>query len=116
MSRSLRLYLNDIRDHSLEIAEHIQGLSYDSFFEDRRTLKAVLYSLQVIGEAAKHVPEDVRTRYAEVPWRRISGMRDVIVHGYFALEKKIVWDVVHRDLPDLRAQVERMLAEIPDEL
>ncbi len=115
MSRSYRLYLNDIRDYSREISEHIHGLSYEEFIADRRTLKAVAYSLQVIGEAAKHVPDAIRSPYPEIDWRRISGMRDVIAHGYFRLDLEIVWNVAQHEIPLLRAQIERILAELPNE-
>lgn len=114
MSRSVLLYLRDIRDHCAEISEHVHGLSYEDFFADRRTYKAVVYSLLVIGEAAKHVPEDVRARHPEVPWRRIAGMRDVIAHGYFALDDRVVWDVVQHEVPALRIQVEAILASAPE--
>ena len=112
MSRDLRLYLEDIRDHCGEIAEHVRGLTYEEFVSDRRTYKSVVFSLIVIGEAAKHVPEEVRSRHPEVEWRRIAGLRNVIAHGYFALRDPVLWEIVTEKLPALREQVEQMLAEL----
>jgi len=74
----------------------------------------VVLSLQIIGEAASHVPEEIRTRYPEVDWGRIIGMQNVIVHGYFALAVDTLWDIVHNHLPTLTQQIERVLAEWPE--
>lgn len=110
MSRDLRLYLEDIREHCGEITEHVRGLSYEEFVSDRRTYKAVVFSLIVIGEAAKHVPEEVRSRHPEVEWRRIAGLRNVIAHGYFALRDPVLWEIVRGNVPVLREEVDKILA------
>lgn len=112
MSRDLRLYLDDIVAHCGEIADHVRGMSYEEFLADRRSYKAVVFSLIVIGEAAKHVPDELRNRYPQVEWRRIAGLRDVIAHGYFALRDPVLWDVVQGDVPALRDHVEKILAEV----
>ncbi|MBA2244790.1 MAG: DUF86 domain-containing protein [Gemmatimonadetes bacterium] len=111
MSRDLLLYLRDIRQHCDEIADHIARLDVEAFARDRTRYKAVVFSLLVIGEAAKQVPRAWRARYTEVDWRRIAGLRDVIAHGYFALSTAILWDIVRNRVPELREAVERMLQD-----
>lgn len=112
MSRDLRLYLEDIREHCGEILADTEGLTFDRFRTDRRTYKAVVYSLLVVGEAAKHVPPEVRARYPKVEWSNIAGMRDVLAHGYFALDDRIVWDAARSHVPVLHDQVEQMLKDL----
>lgn len=68
--------------------------------------------LQIIGEAARALPQEIRDRTPEVPWQKIIGMRHILVHGYFAIDTEVVWDVVARELQDLKRNVERALKNI----
>ena len=110
MSRDFRLYLDDIQSSCDKILQYTQNLGFDEFISDGRTFDAVVLNLQIIGEAAKHVPDSIRTKYSEVDWRRIAGLRDVIAHGYFGLDKHIVWDLVQNRVPELLRQIQRILA------
>jgi uncharacterized protein with HEPN domain len=73
---------------------------------------AVVLNLEVIGEAARQIPSEVRERYPEVPWRRVIGLRNVVVHEYFAVDVEIVWTVVRQSLPELKEALRRMMAEL----
>jgi uncharacterized protein with HEPN domain len=73
---------------------------------------AVVRNLEVIGEAARQIPSEVRERYPEVPWRRVIGLRNVVVHEYFAVDVEIVWTVVRQSLPELKEALRRMMAEL----
>ena len=73
-------------------------------------LDAILMNLHVIGEAVKNLPQETRERYPDVPWRRISGMRDFVAHVYFALDLDIVWDSIRSDVPELLERVREIIA------
>ena len=110
MPRDYRVYLDDIVEAAEHIEEYTSGLSVEVFSRDRKTRDAVLFNLQVVGEAIKKVPEEVRSRHPDVEWKKIAGLRDILVHEYFGIDVDIVWDVVANKLPDLKLQIEKILA------
>ncbi len=85
MLRDYKLYLRDMVEAAQFIETHTTGLSYEDFAADDVRLRAVLHSLTIIGEAAKHIPDDIRQRAPDIPWREIAGARDIIVHGCFSV-------------------------------
>ena len=117
MSRDHRLYLEDIVSYADEAIGFTMGISRQALSADRRTYFAVLHALQVIGEAAKNLPPEVRSRTSDVPWRRIAGFRDRLVHAYHAVDPEVIWQVVtrDRDLTPLRDAAARLLAELDRE-
>lgn len=88
---------------------YTQGMTFEDFLTDERTFDAVMRNLQIIGEAAKNVPPEVRSRYPEIEWRKISGLRDVLAHAYFSLENETLWDIVQNKVPPLLVQVQHIL-------
>jgi uncharacterized protein with HEPN domain len=109
LSRSIRLYLEDIIGSSTKVMRYTQGMTFEDFLTDERTFDAVMRNLQIIGEAAKNVPPEVRSRYREIEWRKISGLRDVLAHAYFSLENETLWDIVQNKVPPLLVQVQHIL-------
>lgn len=105
MSRPERLRLLDILDAMDRIASYVEGMDYAAFLADRKTQDAVARNIEIIGEAARALPEDFIERHAGVPWGEIVGMRNVIIHQYFGILPKVVWDVIENELPVLRAQI-----------
>ena len=112
MSRNITLYVKDILQNMLEAEEFIEGMSYDQFISDKRTLNAVLRSIEVIGEAAKNIPDEMRGKYPNIPWKEMAGMRDKVIHFYFGVDKEVIWFVVKDRLPVIRPLIERTLKEI----
>jgi uncharacterized protein with HEPN domain len=110
--RTAEDYLQDILDYA-EKAERFltETPSAEALREDERTLLAVVRALEVVGEAAKRVSEDLRKEYPQVPWRGMMGMRDKVIHGYYGVHAEVVWRTVHEDLPLLRKAISALLAE-----
>jgi len=112
--RDARILLQDIMDEIERIERFTSSLSFEEFKKDDLVYYATLRCLEIIGEAVKALPEDLKGRY-DVEWRKIAGLRDVIIHGYFGIDPEIIWDVVKRKIPELKVVVEAMLAEMEGE-
>jgi|SRR3954453_16638840 uncharacterized protein with HEPN domain len=90
--RDWRLYADDILEACAKIRRYISGLTYEAFVADERTVDAVIRNIEIIGEAAKRLPEEVTLKAPSVPWRKVRGMRDVVAHGYFGVDRALVWN------------------------
>ena len=112
MKRTFRDYVEDILTSFEETQEFTQGLDFDAFARDRRTVNAVVRSLEVMGEAAKRIPAEIRKKYPEIPWKRMTGMRDKLIHEYSGVDVEIVWGVVKTELPPLKPFFDQMLQDL----
>ena len=108
-ARDWKFRIEDILEAIDDIVKLTAGMAYESFHKDTRTLKAVIYNIAIIGEAARHVPDFVKERFPDLPWREMGDMRNMVVHEYFGVDTDILWETIQRDLPPLRQR----LAEIP---
>jgi len=111
MSRDYRVFLDDILEAVGKIEEYTRGMSKEEFSRDSRTRDAVVRNLEIIGEAVKQLPEEVRARQADVEWKKIGGLRDILIHRYFGIDAEIIWDILANKLPLLKQQVSRLSSQ-----
>jgi len=109
MTRGIKILLEEILEAIGLLQQYTAGLTYEQFAEDVEKQDSVTRRLEIIGEAAKGIPENLRSKYPSVPWRDITGARDVLVHEYFRIDLEMAWDMVHEDLPTLENEVRRIL-------
>jgi uncharacterized protein with HEPN domain len=109
-ARDWRLYADDIIESCGKIRRFIAGMTFVAFVADERTRDAVIRNIEIIGEAAKNLPDDVIAKAPEVEWRKVRGMRDVVAHGYFGLDAKVVWSTATTKLDMLEKAVRDLLS------
>jgi uncharacterized protein with HEPN domain len=105
-----RVYLGHVRD-AIQDIQRYTAVGRDVFMTDRMQQDAVIRKLEIIGEAVKHLSDGTTTVRPDVPWRRIAGMRDRLTHDYFGVDLTLVWGVVERELPNLKAVIEELLSQ-----
>ncbi|PDW01148.1 HepT-like ribonuclease domain-containing protein [Candidatus Viridilinea mediisalina] len=111
MPRDYRLYLDDILESIRRIERYTKNLDFATFSADEMRIDAVVRNLEIIGEAAKHIPPEQRALVPKIQWRKIAGLRDIAVHQYFGISLAIIWDVVKLHLDDLKHAVMFLLAD-----
>ena len=110
--RLLQDYLNDILESIDDINDFVAGMNFEAFANDKKTVKAVIRSLEVIGEAVNKLPENIRRQYSESPWQEMVGMRNRLIHEYFGVDLNIVWQTIVEDLPSLKRNVRNIYSDL----
>lgn len=111
--RNIIDFLNDILEAAFKAEEFIKGLTYEDFLEDDKTVFATIRAMEIIGEASSHIPVDLREIYNNVPWKKMVGMRNILIHQYFGFSKQVIWNTIKNRFPDLKKEIQKMLkAEI----
>lgn len=108
-------YFHDILDSIIAVKEFVEGMSFEDFKKDRKSVFAVIRGIEVIGEATKNIPRAIRNKYPEIPWKDMAGMRDKLIHEYFGVDLDVLWKTVHQNVPQLRVLISKAIEELKDE-
>jgi uncharacterized protein with HEPN domain len=111
MPRDYKVGLEDILDSINKIRTYTAGTNLQTFKKDSKTFDAVVRNLEIIGEAVKNLPDTVRSTHSEIDWKRIGGLRDILIHEYFGVDAEIIWDVIENKLGALETAVQHILKE-----
>lgn len=114
MKRDYKLYLKDILSAMESIQMFVKGMNYEEFIDDDKTTSAVIRKFEIIGEATKQVPDDIKQKYPEIPWKEMAGMRDRIIHFYFGVDYKLVWESIKKRIPEVKPLINKILEEHED--
>ena len=115
MTRSTVEFLQDIVDWMENTQSFVEGVEKQEFIPDLKTRSAAERAIEIIGEASKNVPDDVRSRFPEIPWEKMAGMRDRVAHAYFGVDYDILWNTVTVDIPLLLTEMRRVVRAMQDE-
>ncbi len=116
MKRNAMLYISDILKYMERAESHIKSLGFEEFLKEEKTCDAVIRCIEVIGEATKNIPDEIRSKYHFIPWRDMAGMRDKIIHAYFTVDFETVWLVVKEEIPRLKPMIKRVSEDLENEL
>ena len=107
--KNISLYLQDILDAMHAIEKFVEGIDFEEFKADDKTASAVIRKFEIIGEAAKQVPEDIRKKYNQLPWKEMAGMRDRLIHFYFDVKHELVWQTIRDVIPTVKPLIQEIL-------
>jgi uncharacterized protein with HEPN domain len=109
--RDIEDYLKDIVENIDKIVKFTSGISYEDFVNNDEKVYAVIRAIEIIGEATKNIPQSIRKKYPEIPWKGMAGMRDKVIHEYFGVDAKIVWITATKEIPPLKDKILKVINE-----
>lgn len=108
--RSCTLYLEDMLESMRKIETYISGISYETFASTSIIIDAVVRNLEIIGEAASHIPDEIREKHEQIPWKKVIGLRNISIHEYFHVDLPTVWHIIREQLPITKMQLQEITA------
>jgi uncharacterized protein with HEPN domain len=109
--RDYLLYIQDINKSLVAILEFTQDSTLESFIKDDKTSSAVVRKFEIIGEASKNIPESIKVKYPTIPWKKLAGFRDVLIHNYFGIEFYLVWNFIQENVTELNFEIENVIKQ-----
>ena len=107
--RGYRLFIEDMLDSMNMIEEYIHDLDRADFSADKKTIDAVIRNIEIIGEAARNIPDDIKRRYPGIPWKQMIGLRNLTIHAYFGIDLDIIWQIASVNIPKTKSEIARIL-------
>lgn len=112
--RTSKLYLLDILEAAQKIEDFAGGLSFEEFKEDEKTFDAVVRNFEVLGEASNNVPEELKAKHPDVPWRQMISMRNILAHEYYEVAAQVVWDTIKENIPRVKLLIKKVLDDLKE--
>lgn len=113
--RHYSLFIEDAIDAMNKIDNYIEGLDYDSFTKNSMVIDAVIRNLEIIGEAIRNIPDNIIDKYPDIPWKRMIGLRNIVIHTYFGIDLENIWKIITENIPEVKPQIILILDEIKKE-
>ena len=110
--REYKVYLRDILEAIDRIERYTENMNFEDFSNNELIQDGVIRNLEIIGEAVKNLPDDIKKDYPEVEWRKIAGLRDILIHAYFGVDLEVIWDIVKNKVPELKEMVRKILSNL----
>jgi uncharacterized protein with HEPN domain len=115
MKKDPRIFIEHILESIESIEEYTKGIDKDGFLSSRMTQDAVIRRIEIIGEAVKSISDEVKEKYSDIPWKRIAGMRDILIHEYFGVDPDLTWKVAKEDIQNLKIKMLRLKKDLEKE-